>query len=60
MTMLKAVFYVALVNIGLVLLTSTWGGINEVIPGSVISDVTRTEAELLLMGMMVLLGTAPR
>jgi ABC-2 type transport system permease protein len=55
---LKAVFNVALGNMGLVLLTCTLMGITGVILGLVISAVTRTEAESLLVGMMVFLGSA--
>ena len=55
---LKLVFNVALGNIGLVLLTCTLVGINGVVLGLGISAVTRTEAESLLVGMMVFLGAA--
>ena len=48
MTKLKAVFDIALVNIGLVLLAITLCGIKLVILGLVISTVTRTEAESLV------------
>jgi ABC-2 type transport system permease protein len=53
---LKAVFNVALGNIGLVLLTCSLVGINGVILGLMISAVTRTEAESILVGIMVFLG----
>ena len=60
MTTLKAVFNVALGNIGLVLLTRTLGGINGVVLGLAISAVTRTEADSLVVRMMVFVGTARR
>ena len=58
MATLKAVFNVTLVNVGLVFLVCALCGINGVILGLVISAVTRSEAESLLVGMMVFLGSA--
>jgi ABC-type Na+ efflux pump permease subunit len=58
MVTLKAVFDVALVNIGLTLLIITLCGINGVILGLMISTVTRTEAESVVVGTMVFLALA--
>jgi ABC-2 type transport system permease protein len=53
---LKAVFNVTLGNIGLVFLTCGLVGINAVILGLMISVVTRTEAESILVGVLFFLG----
>jgi ABC-2 type transport system permease protein len=58
MITLKAVFDVALVNIGLTLLIITLCGINGVILGLLISTVTRTETESVVVGTMIFLGLA--
>lgn len=49
---LKSVFDIALGNIGLVLLAATLIGINGVILGLLISSVTHTEAESVIVGIM--------
>jgi ABC-2 type transport system permease protein len=58
MVTLKAAFDIVLVNIGLVVLTITLCGINGVILGLIISAVTRTETESMVVGEMVFLGLA--
>jgi len=49
---LKAVFDIALGSIGLVLLIATLVGINGVILGLLISSITHTEAESVVVGIM--------
>ena len=49
---LKVVFSVALGNIGLVLLTAALVGINGVVMGLLISSVTHTEAESVVVGIL--------
>jgi ABC-2 type transport system permease protein len=58
MVTLKAVFDIALVNIGLTLLIITLCGINGVILGLMISTITRTETESVVVGTMIFLGLA--
>ena len=57
MTGLNVVFNVALGNFGSVLLTWTLVDIKVVILGLMIFAVTRIEAESLLVGVIVFLGT---